>query len=285
MNLLCKLNSKTENDNLRRISLSYDLQDQLSDYLRNAIDFFKDAELVEFNGEYKPNENQVLVINDFNFPLQELNNIINTPVLKESEIDDIKCIIFLEKDSISFQTFDSRKIIKTEKFYLFYSSDTYSKIDKKGLIIDAKIDAMFLKNEEKLLFTSYHNASKIFDLNEYFKAATDNEIKENFIKKEIFMGIDKLNLNIINSRHRKKIYQIIKNNVLNKVKDNFNAVIDYARELGLSNMFDESESKIIFPQEKKDIEKLINFLNDDLYKSPISKFIYETNSKRKIENK
>ncbi|GIV41553.1 MAG: hypothetical protein KatS3mg034_0863 [Vicingaceae bacterium] len=284
MNILCKLNSKTEKNNLRRISLSDHLQNQLSKYLSESINFFYKAKQIKFDGEYKPNENEVLEINNFDFPLKDYENIINLPLLKEEEIYDIKHIIFLNKESIIFQTFDSRKIIKTEKLYLIYSSETFSKIDNKGLIIDAKIDAMFLKNEDKLLFTSYHNASKIFDLSKYFREATDKEINI-FKRHTIFKECDNIDYSIINSRYRKKIFQIIKNGVLNKVQDNFNEVIKYARELELPNMFDESESKILFPQEKKDIEKLINFLNDDLYKSPISKFIYETNSKRKMENK
>jgi hypothetical protein len=283
MNILCRLNSKTENDNLRRITLSNDLQNQLSEYLSAAIDFFKKAKQIEFNGEYQPNENEVLLINNFDFPLKEYDNIINIPLLKEKEIDYVKYIIFLNESSLIFQTFDSRKIIKTEKLYLLYSSETFSKIDKKGLIIDAKIDALFMKNEKKLLFISYHNASRIFDLSIYYREATDKEI-EDFKGNSIFKDAEKVDISLINSRYRKKIFQIINNDVLTKIKNNLNTVFNYAKEIQLDEFFEKTESKIIFPQEKKDIEKLISFLNDDLYKSPINDLIYETNSKKKVEN-
>lgn len=279
MNILCRLKSQNGNGDLRRIKLSQDIENQLSSYLAESLSYFNKAERINFNGEYKPDENQVLVIKNYKgFKANEFDNILIIPVLEEAEIETIKYLIFSNNDLILFQTFDSRKIIKPEKLYLLYSSNTYSRIDNKGLVVDAKIDAVFLKNESVLLFSSYHNASKIFDLSNYYREATENEIKENFTNKEIFIG--ELDLSIINSRYRKKIYQIIKNDVLKKVKDNFKSVNNYANEFGLFGVFDENNSKIILPQNKKDIEKLINFLNDDLYKSPISDIIYETNSKR-----
>ncbi|MFN4298777.1 MAG: hypothetical protein ACK4EX_03490 [Thermaurantimonas sp.] len=281
VNIFCEL-KKTEKESVRikRISISGDIQNDLSGYF--IVDNLLKAEQIEFSGEYKPDEGQVLYINNFDFVHRnELSLTCET--ITVDEIVNIKYLFFkYDENTIVFQTFDNRKIIKPEKWLLIYSNDTFSKIDNKGLTIDSKIDALFIINEKKLLFTSYHNASKIFNLNDYFKEATDSEVK-NFYQTDIFIDNNSLELNKFNSRMRKKIFLISKNGILDKVKENFETVCGYAKELGLENMFDEINKKIKFPSNEKEIGKLIDFLNEDLFKSPISNSIYETNSKRKLK--
>lgn len=76
---------------------------------------------------------------------------------------------------------------------------------------------------------------------------------------------------------------IQKNEVLEKVKKNFDIVYEYSRNIGLENMFDKENKKINFPQDKKSLERLIKFLNDDLFISPVTGILYETNSKKPIQ--
>ena len=276
MNIYCIIR---ESNAIKRIQLSQDLHNRLNDYLNESITPIKQKKTVLFSGEYKPEENEILYIENFDNPHINID-ALSTGQLDENEIESIKTLVFkMDDKKIAYQCFDNRKIIRPEKWFLIYSNNTYCKIDNRGLIIDNKIDAIFCGN--KLLFSSYHNASKIFDLSRYYREATDNEI-ENFIKNKIIKDGESFDKNLLNSKMKKKIYLILKNNVLKQVKDNFESVAEYSEKVGMSSCFDKSNTKIIFPNDKNKVEKLLNFLNDDLYNSPITGNNYETNSKRKI---
>ncbi|MEO0135473.1 MAG: hypothetical protein ABIK59_04195 [candidate division WOR-3 bacterium] len=273
-----------DNVEIRRIQISQEVQNAIREYIRSQVDFYIQAEKIEFSGEYKPDEEkEVLCIHNFEFPYTILPPL-SMDTIKEDEIEKIFAIFFIhdEEEYIACQSFDNRKIIKPEKMFLLYSKNTFSKIDKKGLIIDSKIDALFLIKEKILLFRSYQNASKIFDLKEIYREATDQEV-EKFYKDEIFVGTESLEPSHFNNRLRKKIFLIQKNNILSLIKSKFDIIYDYAENLGMEKFFDKSKRKINFPRENKEIEKLLNFLNEDLFKSGISNCIYLTNSKRKIE--
>lgn len=281
MNMCALLKKDRE---IRRISLNQDLQSYLPEYLAPEIEFYENAKEQEFTGEYRPeeDENTVLRISNFEFPYEiDVSNFLSIEILRENQIGEIKAIFFINEDMIACQAFDNRKIIKPERMFLLYSGNTFSKIDSRGLIIDSKIDALFSIKEKKILFKSFYSANKIFDLSNYYREATDSEV-EKFYKNKIFINTKSLKPEIFSPRLRKKIFLIERNNVLGLVKKNFSVVCDYAKELNVGNYFDKSKGKIAFPDDKKEIEKLINFLNEDLFKSPISNSVYETNSKRKI---
>lgn len=281
MNLYCMLKN---NDNpiniIRRILLSQELQSNLSAYIQKSINEVKNSTPISFSGEYKTEEDEVLIIENFENPYA---NFIpaTTQILQSNEIENIKTLIFVNEEMIAYQCFDSRKVIRPEKWFLIYSGNTYNKIDNKGLIIESKIDALFWKN--RLFFSSYHNASKIFDLSSYYREASDKEI-DDLMKDKCIQADVSFDKNLINSKMRKKLYLIQKNKTLEKVQNNFDIVLEYAKQLNVGKMFDKKKKKIIIPSDKKNLEKLINFLNDDLYKSPISETIYETNSKKILKN-
>ncbi|MEO0234621.1 MAG: hypothetical protein ABIN11_05990 [candidate division WOR-3 bacterium] len=281
MNVYAVLRDSDSNGSciIKSISLTQKLQKELTGYIPFKSYEDENIKQIRFSGEYKPDEQEVLYINKFYNPFKEFDSITDT--LNKSDIDNIKFLAFVDSQKIAYQSFDSRKIITPEKWFLIYSDNTYSKIDKKGLIIDSRIDALYLKKEEKLLFFSYRNAIKIFDLGKYYREATEDELNL-FTKEEIFIFNEGFDKNLLSSKMRKKIFMIQKNEILTKIKNNFNQVVNYAKKLNVDEMFDKNNKKIIFPKEKKNIEKLLNFLNEDLYESPISGLIYETNSKKLV---
>lgn len=281
MNLYCMLRN---NDNpiniIRRILLSQELQSNLSAYIQKSINEIKNSTPISFSGEYKTEEDEVLIIDNFENPYANFVPA-TTQILQSNEIENIKTLIFVNEEIIAYQCFDSRKVIRPDKWFLIYSGNTYNKIDNKGLIIESKIDALFCKN--RLFFYSYHNASKIFDLSSYYREASDKEI-DDLMRDKCIQADVSFDKNLINSKMRKKLYLIQKNKTLEKIQNNFDIVLEYAKQLNLEKMFDKKKKKIIIPSDKKNLEKLINFLNDDLYKSPISETIYETNSKKILKN-
>jgi hypothetical protein len=205
--------------------------------------------------------------------------VVDAEILLENDIEQIKCIIFFYNNSkIGFQLFDNRKIINPSKFSLIYDSKTFSRLNSNGITISNTIDVLFDNNQ--LLFVSYHNASRIFNLSEYYREASDAEI-DNLRNSDVIEFSQDIDNNQFDSIMRKKLFLIKKNKVVDIVKSNFEAIISYAKDTGMDEYF--KDEKIFFPSDKKKLKRLINFLNDDLFKSPITNLIYETNSKRAVK--
>ncbi len=257
MNLLCLL----KNSEVKRINITAELQEDIKNYIKEKIDSFISAEKIPFSGEYKPDIGQVLYIETFEdtyYLKIKKEDIISCEILTGEDIDNIKSIIFYFDDYIAYQYFDSRKIIKPSKFSIIYNGNTFSKIENKGLTIDQKVDVLYIIKEKKLLFTSYHNASRIFsNLSEYFREATDDEV-EKFCLNNLFNTSKQLSRDYFNTKLRKKIFQIMKNKVLEKV--DFDKICKYAIEIGLpENMFDTHSKKIDLPNDKKKLEDINKF--------------------------
>ena len=77
----------------------------------------------------------------------------------------------------------------SKKFTLIHSGNTFTKLSEPGIIINDRIDALFIDKDNKLIFNSYNNAKRLFDLSEYYKEATDEDLK-NFAKDELFFCED-----------------------------------------------------------------------------------------------
>lgn len=274
MNLFALL----KDEQIKRISINQEIQKQLDDYLKDSIDQFEKKEKIDFDGQYKPENDQILLIKDYNINFLD-KLVLDTEILLENDFEQIKCIIFFyNKNQIGFQIFDNRKIINRSKFWLIYDSKTFSRLNSKGITISNTIDVLFYNNQ--LLFVSYHNASRVLDLSEYYREASDAEI-EKLRNSDVIEFSQDIDNNQFDSIMRKKLFLIQKNNVLEKVKSQFDEVRKYALNFDIGECFD--NDRIILPKDKKILKNLINFLNDDLFKSPITNLLYETNSKKSLK--
>lgn len=82
---------------------------------------------------------------------------------------------------------------------------------------------------------------------------------------------------------RKKLYQIKRSHVLDNVKQRFDRVKACAEQFGLEQYFD--DGKVMFPSSKRELKVIIDFLSDDIFRSSITEDVYETNSKKKIDQR
>ncbi len=278
---------------IKRVRISQSIQQELKDYIFSSLEDYinhERVERVEFTGEFKPDNDQVFMIANFELPFDTdfISNTINLETLQINEIESIYGLIFSEqeKNEIIFQTFDSRKILGNKKWYeLVYNQNDFVRFNKKGIIIDKRIDGVYLRNEQTLLFRSFHNISRLFDMKDYYREATNEEIEE-FGSNEL-INVDNIEdlHQIADTQIRKYIYLIQKNEILNNLqeKGKFSKAKEFANKFEIGNLFDENEQKITIPvQNKKKTKLLLKFLNEDIYEAPITDSRYETNSKRRI---
>ncbi|CAM4344851.1 Kiwa anti-phage protein KwaB-like domain-containing protein [Flavobacterium terrigena] len=233
-----------------------------------------DTEQIEFTGNYKLDDEEILFIKmDLPESLNDVaTNSIGIPNLN-LEIDNIKTLFWFEGDKYYFQNFDSRKLL-SNKNVLFYSNNTYSKLESDAFVVDNIVNAIY--ENGNFYFRSYANANKIFSLIEYFEEATNDEIIA-------FVGNDKVSVDqqwlIDNSNTliRKHITLLQKSNVLSTA--NTKKIKTSANRFNLKIELD-GTGRIVFPTDKKSCKDILTFLNEQFYIGLISGNKYRTNSKR-----
>ncbi|WP_226684448.1 Kiwa anti-phage protein KwaB-like domain-containing protein [Shewanella indica] len=274
-----------------KFELSQDVQNDLTDYIKTQEEIFDQSEEeIEFDGKYKPDEGEVLYIDGYD-DIDDLSSAIDNPLSAEvvdpteDFFTEIKALFtgYTNENGgmkILLQNFDRRRIISTNGLSIFHSANVYKKIEGIGLTIDHKLTAT-LENG-RLKFFSFHNARQMFDLSEYYKVATDDDVKEfaglDIIKAE---NTDEL-IEMSDSWVRRKISLIQQSGILQNVPINEMKAVAIEFNIPFLTEMDGTNEVIKVPDNKSDLKKLLRFLDEDYYKSPLSNTAFVTNSKRVV---
>ena len=241
-----------------------------------------------FDGSYKPDEDESLKIENFDLS-DEIQEAINNPlgvdklVANDGNELNIRAIFLTlsddsENEKIVFQRTQKRQLLLGGRITLFWSSDTFISTQKPGVVITDSIDAYY--ENGTLYFTSYYWANQIFNLNEYYRQATDDDIRD-FCQNNCFYVADLDSLvSASNNWTRKKIAYILDTGVLEKNTTDY--ILQEANNLGLQFETNE-ENKIVFPADLKSQKELLSYLADEIYKGRLSDDVYLTNSKRSLK--
>lgn len=274
-----------------RFTVSGDVQASMTSYLSEQVEAFcTDYEEVLFSGNYKPDQGEMLVIEEFE-DLDNLGKVVASPLdvpvadPANMDFDQIRALFFGQKNSddtwtVFLQSFDRRRVISSTGFSIFHSKDTYKRIEGSGLTLDNKLAAKLCGT--KLSFPSFFQVRQIFDMSIYYQEATDTDIKQFSELKQLHVdNVDDL-MAASDSWVRRKVWLVMQSNILEKVPLNdikaiaaeFNIAIDYSTQDG--------HEKIKVPSDRKALKTLLRFLDEDYYKSPLSKTNFISNSKRVV---
>lgn len=241
-----------------------------------------------FDGSYKPDEDESLKIENFDLS-DEIQEAINNPlgvdklVANDGNELNIRAIFLTlsddsENEKIVFQRTQKRQLLLGGRITLFWSNDTFISTPKPGVVITDSIDAYY--ENGTLYFTSYYWANQIFNLNKYYRQATDDDIRD-FCQNNCFYVADLDSLvSASNNWTRKKIAYILDTGVLEKNTTDY--ILQEANNLGLQFETNE-ENKIVFPADLKSQKELLSYLADEIYKGRLSDDVYLTNSKRSLK--
>ncbi len=232
----------------------------------------------------------MLVIDEFD-DLDDLSlavaSPLNFPIADPVTLpfDSIRALFFgkTEADnsvSVYLQAFDRRRVISDSGFSIFHAQGVYKKIEGTGLTLDNRIAAKL--NRAKLKFFSFFHVRQIFDMSSYYQEATDADIQSFVELKQVAAPEMEKLIAASDSWVRRKLWLVRESGILERVPLNdiktialeFNIHIDYEQVDG--------EDKIKIPEEKKALKTLLRFLDEDFYKSPLSKTNFVTNSKRAV---
>lgn len=273
---------------IRRFVLDAAVQADLTTYLEAQEVAFNATEAeIPFDGKYKPDAGEVLVINGFD-DIDGFSAAIATP-MAVPEVDPSPeffsqvAALFSGRveangsTTVLLQNFDRRRVLSTSGLSIFHSANVFKKIEGVGLTIDWKLAAIL--NGGVLKFNSFHNARQIFDLSDHYIEATDTDIKA-FVSTPTVQMDEAMLVDLADTWIRRKIALIQQSQILTKVPapEIKAAAAGFGIALELATV--DNQEKLVFPEAKAELKTLLRFLDEDYYESPLSKTHFITNSKR-----
>ena len=269
------------------INMSADTQEKVSNILNQQLSVFNshyDRE-IEFCAGYTPSQSEIFIIDEFT-DCNELYKYISGEIKatefnpKKHSAENIKCLFAGNEDTIILQNFDKKQVLNLHRTLLL-SSNVFELSTSIGFNLQDKLAGVVTGN--KIRFKSFQNLRKIFDMDKYFREATEEELKQFVLHDKFYQepGFDIIKVS--DTEIRTKVALIKRINTMNY---SISAMKKYAKQsnFDLKTMIDNTtgEEKIILPTDKKEIKLLLSFLNEDIFKSGITKQTYKSNSKRPI---
>tara|TARA_R110002124_G_scaffold152738_1_gene319623 strand:- start:842 stop:1729 length:888 start_codon:yes stop_codon:yes gene_type:complete len=276
---------------IKRIRVNQPLQAELIQIFEDQRIYFErsvDTEVV-FNGDWKPDSNEVLTIDDIDesvmmkdaiianassFPNVVLANFVNEPIkaIFTGVTTNGQTKVFVQK-------FSSRQALSLSQLPLIkmQTGNTFVKTTDDIFTIDNKLVAIIDGNKTK--FKSFHNARMVFDLSEFYKEATNDDLTQ--MAQHALLEIADLPSFIAeaDSQVRKMAHSIESSCVL----DNYSVNQISAAAANFPDIpVVVKNGKIILPSDKKEIKEVMHFLLEDIYKGPLSGSDFLTNSKREL---
>ncbi len=274
---------------VKRIRLHGDLQAKITDILATQEEtFFKGIdEEVNFNGDWKPEKNQLLVLEGLDEIELMTTAVTSNPTayhamnLSDADLEPIKALFSGYEHNgdvtVQIQRFNSSQLLARNQIPVIglQTGNTFTEITDPMFTFGRSLVAVI--KGKHLKFKSFSNLRIVFDLSKTYQEATDPDL-ESFAGHELLqcdnIAVFKDNAD---SDVRKMVHAITQSEVLTQYDL---ASINEAAEAFPDVTVSVVEEKIQLPDDKKELKLLLHFLLDDIYEAPLSGRQYQTNSKR-----
>lgn len=286
--LFVVLENNDKSERIEKFVLTRDTQKEINEHFEKLwSQYMKDeVEAIEFDGRYKPDENEVLMIKNYKLETDILEAVkspnsveIFTPSKKN--MDKIKHFFMSVEGSdpaIIFQKATNTQMITTHGVSMFHKNGTFQKAPQFGINISDKLDCIY--SGKSLYFRSYFMARQIFDLKDHYKTATEYEVKSFACSSSISVQCTDTFYSNSDQFVRRKIALINDSKVLvhNTANDIVLKAMQY--DLDIPIVKENGVEKLVLPNDKKELKQVLKFLDEDIYKGTFTEKIFETNSKR-----
>lgn len=280
----------TETTRLLRIPLHQDLQRTLAkSWDAQYRAFVEGVQEIDFNVGYQPEGHERFCLHGYVLPalLQEetsqtapdLEAISNNEAL----VDSIRGVVgFAREDAgeelILFQNFSRSHVIRPGRF-LFLQNDTYETTQHPGLTLDDKLSAVYQHADGKLLFHSFRTVNTFLPLADFYEDASEQHIRE-VLAHELLAPEDADALATNSNQWSRKRFAMLRHS---GILDKYSAKQIQTRSKGYDVVILLSKGKIVFPANKSGAKKLLQFLNEEIFRGAITATLFETNSKREAD--
>lgn len=272
---------------VRRVPLEAGVQadvEQMFD--QQELSFFEGKdEPIEFNGDWKPDENELLCITDANL-LGQLNATLTNGAGAYDRLDitnydqaGIKALFMHSAQipgHILVQKFRTSQYLQRKGLTLTFNNNTFGKLSEQGFSLDERLGAVI--RGDLVMFVSFHVLRTFLTVQEHFSEATAPEV-DSFASHLSFHVANRAVFDSnMDERCRKLIRGIRKSGVL----DNHDAAEIIARAAAVGLTLSQQGGCIVLPSVKRELKTVLSFLEESVYKGAFSAETYMTNSKRPV---
>lgn len=209
---------------------------------------------------------------DFSLARNNPDQVSELDLRNNAELEHIVAVIALtEDDKILIQNFNRRNIVDLSKTFWanpFTQSNQFVAATCDGIALDEHLIAIFFPNQT-IYFRSFNILRHIFDMDHYFREATQEELTafiENSSHFEVSEGFDLSQID--DTVVRTKIAIINKSKIIEDYT--VEQFIKAADSIGYQLPVNEAQEKIIMPNHKKQFKELLQFLSSNIYKDAIT---------------
>lgn len=252
--------------------------------------FVEDTEDIEFNAGYRPEDHERFYLEAYTAPdwLSEETSrtVTSLDAITHHEhlVESIKGIVALARDDdgeelMLFQNFSRSHVIRPGRF-LFLAGETYESAERPGLTLEDHLSAVYWPTKNKLLFRSFRTTNTFLPLDEFYQEASEKEIRDVLTHKRLAPEDLDTSVASANQWFRKRIAMLRDSGIL----DEYTPQQIKSHTKGLEVDVRVEKGKLVFPADKAAAKRLLQFLNEEIFRGAITETLYETNSRREADS-
>ncbi len=236
-----------------------------------------DGNIVSRNGE------NITYVN-YNLPEDFARIPDNQADISEYKIneDTPKSIFYYDDGKFYFQAFNKRNMLQRKMVLQFEYGNVFTKMNNNAFVVEDKVHAIY--EDGKLYFQSYTIANQIFSLIDFVTEATNTEI-------ELFGEADGIEASAENIKHiaNIKTRRLIKllsntNNIAVFMRKRSRTRTSLLRKYGINAQINENNELVLPTNNVAELNRTLEFLNEDIFRGVITDSLYRSNSKKKDNN-
>ena len=273
---------------MEQIPMSGELQEALQNEWGGQLrEFLQGVREVEFDAGYKPEADERFVVKGFVFPRgmeagREGLDTLGRFQAKEESLRRLSALFAYAKagdrEVVMIQRFARSHIIQPGRF-LFIEQDTFKVSSAPALTLGTKPDAVYFPAEQKLVFANFRNANAILPLGDFYEEASETDIRRILAHPRI-VAENPDELAVDASQWFRTRFSMLRDSGVLDAYTPAQIRSDAIGYVDIETRRVDGEERIVFPANKTAAKRLLQFLNEELYRGPITEKVYETNSKR-----
>jgi hypothetical protein len=175
---------------------------------------------------------------------------------------------------VFIQRFTAQQMLQ-RRYTFMLEGNTFNRMTAPAFTLENNLVAVI--EDGKLKFKSFPNVKRVFSLAHIYQEATDQQI-DDFCAHQALAVANVAAFKVqADQTSRKLIHAISQSGILDS---NIADIVAKANLMGL--MLNAVDGKLQMPQDKKNMKLVLRFLDDGIYKAPLTDRTYMTNSKRQL---
>lgn len=235
----------------------------------------------EFDGNIVSRNGENITYVNYNLPEDFARIPDNQADMSEYNIneDTPKSIFYYDDGKFYFQAFNKKNMLQRKMILQFEFGNVFARMNNNAFIVEDKVHAIF--ENGRLYFQSYTIANQIFSLIDFVTEATNTEI-------ESFGDIEGINVNTENIKHianikTRRLIKLLSNtdNIETFMRKASRTRANLLRKHGVNAQINENNELVLPTNNVVELNRTLEFLNEDIFRGVITDRLYRSNSKKK----